>query len=120
MHADKGFTIRDGGGHLYGTDLTVEAVSDTVVHPDSLAGPGAAQSRFGWVIKPITSGTHNIADSEDTAAPYTWELVTGYPLTSQLPNLTENRTPCATGVARILLLQLKRFNYGCWDYCQGC
>ena len=86
MHADKGFTIRDGAGHLYGTDLTVEAVSDTVVTlTASRALVPPVQIWLGD--KTYHSGTHNIADSEDTAAPYTWELVTGYPADESITEL---------------------------------
>lgn len=86
MHADKGFTIRDGAGHLYGTDLTVEAVSDTVVTlTASRALVPPVQIWLGD--KTYHSGTHNIADSEDTVAPYTWELVTGYPADESITEL---------------------------------
>lgn len=86
MHADKGFTIRDGAGHLYGTDLTVEAVSDTVVTlTASRALVPPVQIWLGD--KTYHSGTHNIADSEDTAASYTWELVTGYPADESITEL---------------------------------
>lgn len=86
MHADKGFTIRDGAGHLYGTDLTVEAVSDTVVTlTASRALVPPVQIWLGD--KTYHAGTHNIADSEDTVAPYTWELVTGYPADESITEL---------------------------------
>ncbi|WP_228725778.1 hypothetical protein [Klebsiella pneumoniae] len=86
MHADKGFTIRDGAGHLYGTDLTVEAVSDTVVTlTASRALVPPVQIWLGD--KTYHSGTHNIADSEDTVAPFTWELVTGYPADESITEL---------------------------------
>ncbi|HHT0334263.1 TPA: hypothetical protein ACTW79_000495 [Klebsiella variicola subsp. variicola] len=86
MHADKGFTIRDGAGHLYGTDLTVEAVSDTVV--TLTASRDLVPPVQIWLgDKTYHSGTHNIADSEDTVAPYTWELVTGYPADESITEL---------------------------------
>ncbi|HCL7500596.1 hypothetical protein G5630_11075 [Klebsiella quasipneumoniae] len=86
MHADKGFTIRDGAGHLYGTELTVEAVSDTVV--TLTASRDLVPPVQIWLgDKTYHSGTHNIADSEDTVAPYTWELVSGYPADESITEL---------------------------------
>ncbi|STX11682.1 flagellar biosynthesis, cell-distal portion of basal-body rod [Klebsiella pneumoniae] len=86
MHADKGFTIRDGAGHLHGADLTVEAVSDTVV---SITASRALVSPVQiWLgDKTYHSGTHNIADSEDTTATYSWDIVTGAPAEESIAEL---------------------------------
>lgn len=86
MHADKGFTIRDGAGHLYGTDLTVEAVSDTVVTlTASRALVPPVQIWLGD--KTYHSGVHNIADSDDSLSTYKWELVTGSPAAESISEL---------------------------------
>ena len=86
MHADKGFTIRDGAGHLHGADLTVEAVSDTVISISAsrdLVPP--VQIWLGD--KTYHSGTHNIADSDDSIAPYVWEIVAGAPAEESIAGL---------------------------------
>lgn len=84
--ADKGFTIKDGGGALYDSDLTVSIIADTVVQINAsreLVAPVAI-----WLgDKTYHSGVHNIADSDDSLSTYKWELVSGSPAAESVSEL---------------------------------
>jgi len=84
--ADKGFTIKDGGGTLYDTDLTVSVVSDTVVQ--IRASRDLLSPVNIWLgDKTNHSGVHNIADSDDSLSTYKWELVGGSPAAESISEL---------------------------------
>ncbi|WP_224266400.1 sialate O-acetylesterase [Klebsiella michiganensis] len=85
-YTDMGFTVRDGLGDLYGSDLTVEIVADCVIQITAsrdLVAPVAI-----WLgDKTYHAGVHNIADSDDSLANYSWDLVTDSPASESIAAL---------------------------------
>lgn len=82
-YSDLGFTIRDGQGDLYGGDLTVEIVADNVVQ--IIASRELLAPVTVWLgDKTYHAGIHNITDSDDSLASYTWDLVAGSPLSESI------------------------------------
>ena len=77
-HADYGFTVIDANGTHYGTAITVERASCTVmkITPEFMLS-GEITVVLGDANH---AGGHNIADSDDQVAIYKWNYETGYGL----------------------------------------
>nr|WP_310616920.1 sialate O-acetylesterase [Pantoea cypripedii] len=84
--ADKGFTIKDGSGTIYGADLTVQIIADNVVQITA-SRDLVAPVNIWLGDKTYHSGVHNIADSDDSLSNYTWDIVTGSPSTESIAEL---------------------------------
>ncbi|MGF6476636.1 hypothetical protein ABIE06_003484 [Pantoea dispersa] len=84
--ADKGFTIKDGSGTLYGADLTVQIIADNVVQITA-SRDLVAPVNIWLGDKTYHSGVHNIADSDDSLSAYKWELVSGSPAAESVSEL---------------------------------
>ena len=77
-HADYGLTVIDASGTHYGSAITVEIASDTVMKITPQFTPSGAMT---VVLGDANhSGGHNIADSDDQTAIYKWTYETGYGL----------------------------------------
>ncbi|EPL8735721.1 hypothetical protein ACWY42_004642 [Klebsiella pneumoniae] len=77
-HDDYGFTVIDDNGTHYGSAITVEIASGTVMKITPNFSPsGALTVVLGDANH---AGGHNIADSDDQAAIYKWTYETGYGL----------------------------------------
>ncbi|SLU58416.1 flagellar biosynthesis, cell-distal portion of basal-body rod [Klebsiella pneumoniae] len=77
-HADYGFTVIDDNGTHYGSAITVEIASDTVIKITPTFTPSGAMT---VVLGDANhAGGHNIADSDDQVALYKWTYETGYGL----------------------------------------
>ena len=77
-HDDYGFTVIDANGTHYGSAISVEIVSDTVMKITPQFTP------YGTLTVVLGDanhdGGHNIADSDDQVALYEWTYETGYGL----------------------------------------
>jgi hypothetical protein len=77
-HDDYGFTVIDDNGTHYGSAITVEIASGTVMKITPNFSPsGALTVVLGDANH---AGGHNIADSDDQLALYQWTYETGYGL----------------------------------------
>ncbi|MCP5577310.1 hypothetical protein NL293_04620 [Klebsiella pneumoniae] len=76
--ADYGFTVIDANGTHYGSAISVEIASDTVMKITPTFTPSGAMT---VVLGDANhAGGHNIADSDDQVALYKWTYETGYGL----------------------------------------
>ncbi|MCP5786849.1 hypothetical protein NL329_28360, partial [Klebsiella pneumoniae] len=76
--ADYGFTVIDANGTHYGSAISVESASDTVMKITPTFTPSGAMT---VVLGDANhAGGHNIADSDDQVALYKWTYETGYGL----------------------------------------
>ncbi|BEO61109.1 hypothetical protein SMQE30_15320 [Serratia marcescens] len=73
MHSDKGFTVRDAIGVLYGSDLDVEIVADTVIKITA-SRDLAAPVKIWLGDRTYHGGIHNIADSDSSLANEVWKV----------------------------------------------
>lgn len=79
-HGDYGFTVIDDNGTHYGSAITVEIASGTVMKITPAFTPSGVMT---VVLGDANhAGGHNIADSDDQLALYQWTYETGYGLDS--------------------------------------